>query len=395
MSVALGLNRWSIIAVALVAGFLMGLGVAVYLFLAWVPAEFILRDAPPRYLRYDPSGQVAQYRDVYLACVADRYAKVMQAGQPDVALLQAQQALGVSTGDATPLEALAMVRAAEQAARIENSRPEDQATPDSGWFTLADQDNLSVLAQQLDQVKDQSPVIAQSVLDARRNVAIFGAVLLLLWIGLLALALALIANVLKPSLVTAAAVARSTPTVAPQSADDVAASAQPTAAPTQPAYMPLTQSPAVRAVSPVPGETLINTFATVYEHGDERYDEGFQITSSNGELIGECGASVADRVGPASPGYVIALAIWVFDKNDFHSKNKILLTPYAFDDEVMRNKLATRGDLVRAELGTIEITTSMLRVEAEITDLQLGPIDHQPDGYYQRVALQFRVYKRP
>lgn len=394
MSDASGFNRWFIIAVALVAGFLMGLAFAVYLFLAWVPAEFILRDAPPRYLRYDPSGQVAQYRDVYVARVADRYAKVVQAGQPDVALTQAQQALGVATGDATPLEALAMVRAAEQAARIENSRPEDQAAPDSGWFTLADQDNLSALAQRLDQVKDQPVVIPQSVLDARRNVAIFGAILLLLWIGLLAATLALIANALKPPSVPAAAVVHSTPTIAPQPAD-MAVSAQPAAVPTQPAYAPLPQSPAVRAVSPVPGETLIHTFPTVYEHGDERYDEGFQIASSSGELIGECGASIADRVSLASPSRVTALAIWVFDKSDFHSKNKILLTPYAFEDEVMRNKLATRGDLVRAEPGTIEIATSMLRVEVEITDLQLGPIDHHPDGYYQRVALQFRVYKRP
>jgi len=405
MSDASGFNRWFIVTVAVVVGFLIGLAFAVYLVYAWVPANVILRDAPPRFLRFDPSGQRPDYRDVYVARVANRYAQGVQAGQPDPALTQAQQALGVTTGDTTPIEALQMARSAEQAARNENAR--EGGDPDQGWFTLADQNNLTLLAERLEQVKDQPATIAQSVLEARRNAALLGALLLLLWIGILTLLLLFVANVFRPA--------------APPAGAEAAASPQPTAvvnvnvggdgqvatgapavlqaaavAPTEPGVVPPLYSPSpVRVSSPVPGESLIGTFLTVYEHGNEQFDEGFQISAATGELIGECGASVADRVSLTSPSRVTALTVWVFDKNDFQSTNKVLLTPYAYRNKVMRTKLAERGDLVQARPGIFEVNTSTLRVEVEVRNLQMLPLDSDPDGYFQRLELEFRVYKRP
>lgn len=409
MSDASGFNRWFIVTVAVVVGFLIGVAFAAYLAYAWVPANLILRDAPPRFLRFDPAGDRPDYRDVYVARVATRYAQGVQAGQPDAALTQAQQALGVTTGDATPIEALAMARSAEQAARNENAR--EGANPDQGWFTLADQNSLTLLAERLEQVKDQQPVIPQSVIEARRNVALLGGLLLLLWIALLTGLLLLVANLLKPAPVRLAA-----PTVAPRVAGEAEARpaavvnvnvgdgqvaveapvAPAAAAPTEPGVIPALYSPSpVRVSSPLPGESLINTFHAVYEHGNENFDEGFQISATSGELIGECGASVADRVSLTSPSRVTALAIWTFDKNDFQSTTKVMLTPYAYRNNVMRSKLAARGELVQAAPGMFEIVTSTLRVEVEVRNLQLLPLDGDPDGYFQRADLEFRVYKRP
>ncbi len=405
MSDASGFNRWFIVTVALVIGFLIGVAFAAYLVYAWVPANIILRDAPPRFLRFDPAGDRPDYRDVYVARVAARYAQGVQVGQPESALTQAQQALGVTTGDATPIEALAMARSAEQAARNENAR--EGANPDQGWFTLADQNSLTLLAERLEQVKDQQPVIAQSVIEARRNAALLGGLLLLLWIALLTGLLLLVVNLLKPAPVSATA-----PAVAPRVASE--AGARPAAvvnvnvgdgqvameasaaAPTEPGTIPTLYSPSpVRVGSPLPGESLINTFHAVYEHGNENFDEGFQISATSGELIGECGASVADRVSLTSPSRVTALAIWTFDKNDFQSTTKVMLTPYAYRNNVMRSKLAARGELVQAAPGIFEIVTSTLRVEVEVRNLQLLPLDGDPDGYFQRAELEFRVYKKP
>ncbi|MFC1465186.1 MAG: hypothetical protein ACFLMY_10090 [Candidatus Brachytrichaceae bacterium NZ_4S206] len=409
MSDASGFNRWFIVTVAVVVGFLIGVAFAAYLAYAWVPANLILRDAPPRFLRFDPAGDRPDYRDVYVARVATRYAQGVQAGQPDAALTQAQQALGVTTGDATPIEALAMARSAEQAARNENAR--EGANPDQGWFTLADQNSLTLLAERLEQVKDQQPVIPQSVIEARRNVALLGGLLLLLWIALLTGLLLLVANLLKPAPVPVAA-----PAVAPRVAGEAEARpaavinvnvgdgqvaveapvAPAAAAPTEPGVIPALYSPSpVRVSSPLPGESLINTFHAIYEHGNENFDEGFQISATSGELIGECGASVADRVSLTSPSRVTALAIWTFDKNDFQSTTKVMLTPYAYRNNVMRSKLAARGELVQAAPGMFEIVTSTLRVEVEVRNLQLLPLDGDPDGYFQRADLEFRVYKRP
>ncbi|PJF48738.1 MAG: hypothetical protein D6709_10070 [Chloroflexi bacterium] len=402
---AWGFNRWFIVTVALVIGFLIGVACVAYLVYAWVPADVILRDAPPRFLRFDPAGDRPDYRDVYVARVAARYAQGVQIGQPEAALTQAQQALGVTTGDATPIEALAMVRSAEQVARNENAREGDN--PDQGWFTLADQNSLTLLAERLEQVKDQPPVIAQSVIEARRNAALLGGLLLLLWIAVLTGLLLLVVRLLKPAPVSATASvvapraageaeARPGTVINVNPADGQVAAATPAAAPTEPGTIPAVYAPApVRVGSPLPGESLINTFRAVYEHGNENFDEGFQISATSGELIGECGASVADRVSLTSPSRVIALAIWTFDKNDFQSTTKVMLTPYAYRNNVMRSKLAARGELVQAGPGIFEIATSTLRVEVEVRDLQLLPLDGDPDGYFQRVELEFRVYKKP
>ena len=167
-------------------------------------------------------------------------------------------------------------------------------------------------------------------------------------------------------------------------------------APTEPGVVPPLYSPSpVRVSSPVPGESLIGTFLTIYEHGNEQFDEGFQISAATGELIGECGASVADRVSLTTPSRVTALTVWVFDKNDFQSTNKVLLTPFAYRNNVMRSKLAARGDLVQARPGIFEVNTSTLRVEVEVRNLQMLPLDSDPDGDFQRRELEFRVYKKP
>jgi hypothetical protein len=156
-------------------------------------------------------------------------------------------------------------------------------------------------------------------------------------------------------------------------------------------------SPSSRITTPIiTGETPVATFApTVYRHGDDHYDEDFAINGAMGELIGECGASIADRIGLDSPSRVSALSLWVFDKNDFQSTTKVLMTDYVWNDTVTRSKLKARGDAVLAmDGGVVEILTSMLRVEVQVSDLTLNT-DKNPDhGYFQNVTLTFRVFKR-
>jgi hypothetical protein len=400
MGDASNFNRWFIVTVALVVGFLIGVAFAAYLVYAWVPANVILRDAPPKYLRFDSSGSIPEYRDLYVARAANRF---VAAGQSDVALQDAQAALGVTSGDATPIEALNMARGAEEAARQENAaEPND---PNTGRFTLLDQSNLQALADRLDQVKDQPPVIPQSVLDARRNAALYGLLLLLLWIALLGGLLLLIANWLglnsapayAPTSVQSIDIIQPTPAAAASYAPEPAMESAVAAAATQPGTSDIILQPPImtpRAASPIDGENLISTYATTYVHGDERYDDGFPINGVNGEMIGECGASVAEKIGLDSPAPVAALAVWVFDKSDFHSKTKMLLTPYAFRNELIRSKASERGELVQARPGGLfEVLTTQLRVEVAIRDLQFRPVAGDPEGCFGRLELEFRVFK--
>jgi hypothetical protein len=397
-------------------------GIALGLFLAYVvlPANLVLRDAPPSFLRADLTGEKVQYRDLYVARVAQRYSLGVQGGSADLAFQEAQESLGIASGDASPADALTMVSSAQQAAALENQR--DGPNPDAGRFTLADANNMKLLTDRLTQIQGQPVAVPAELQTAQRNALLFGLGLLFL-LGLFLVGfLWAIGHLFGARQKGAATATTATSTyTAPVAAADGASATyvRPATVDELPEVLidvkvppPATESgltvPAAgvatmagavafqqRVASPVPGETLIGTYSTTYAHGDDTYDEGFQISSSTGDLIGECGASIVDRYGLERPSRVVALAMWVFDKNDFQSTKSVLMTPFAFRDEMIREKLSSRGELVQARQSLFEVLTSSLRVEVEVRNLSMQPIGNDPDGYFEHVDLEFRVFKRP
>ena len=415
-------SRLPFFIAAFIAGVIFGLALGAYLAYVILPANLVLRDAPPLYLRADLTGANVEYRDLFVARVAQRYSLGVQGGTADPAFVEAQESLGIASGDASPADALGMVNSALQAATQENQR--DGANPDAGRFTLADQNNIKLLADRLTQIQGQPAVIPESVNAARNRAILFGGLGLLI-LGLLLFGGLIALNGLfggSPSAVsttktTTATTVHKAPAamvedgaaavyMPPASADELpdvlidVKAPPPTeagfnAAPASAAVMAGAVTLQPRAASPVAGESLVNTFSTSYAHGDESYDEGFQISSSSGDLIGECGASIVERYGLEKPPKVTALGIWVFDKNDFQSTKSMLMTPFAFRDDHIRQKLTSLGDPVQARLGLFEVMTSTLRVEVEVRNLLMLPIGNDPDGCFDRVDLEFRVFKRP
>ncbi len=396
-----GRRRFINLTLAIVIGFLIGLGAAAYLVFVWVPVDMILRDASPRYLRFDVNGDRPDYRDVYVAYVATRYARDMAIGQPDSALLRAQQALGIASGDVTPVEALAMVRSAEQAVKKDVDRGADGIS--SGWFSQLELEYIRQLADRLEMVKDQPVNIPETVVAARRNLIVAGTLLLLLWVSALT-ALALLAMRLNEEVISAQPAAggwASAPdSFSGEAVVDGAFAPMPAsaAAPTEVGYAPspTSHSPAGAPVATV-SERLVGTFQAVYDHGNEQFEESFDLSTSEG-FLGDCGATVAERLNVASPAPVVALLVWVFDREDLNSANKLLLSPLAFyGNKAMRDKLTSQYGqqaLVEVREGTFEIRTTALRTEIEVRNLQLAELENIPGGYFQHVELTFRVYYR-
>jgi hypothetical protein len=396
-------GRAPFVIIAIVFGILIGVALGLYAAYVVLPADLVMRDASPRYLRTGAADGSVQYRDLYIARVAQRYKSI--GGASDPAFQEALDSLGVTRGDATPAQALQMVRDAQQTAQVENQS--DGANPDAGRFQLSDFDNMKALGDRLETIKDQGTVVPQIVVDARRNALIFGllAVLLLslFLLGLLFLLSGLFgqAGTVRPIPATVVrtsgqpSVTYVPPARVGELRDDVvvapAAPVVATAAMTEPGT-PYAASVAGSA-SPVVGEVFINQFTTAYHHGHE-IDEDFQISAPTGELIGECGASIAHRYGMDVVSKVVALSVWVFDKNDFQSTSKVLVTPFALSLETIQRELASKGDLVQARPGLFEVVTSQLRVEVEVRNLTLKPIENDPDGYFDSVDLDFRVFRR-
>ncbi len=152
------------------------------------------------------------------------------------------------------------------------------------------------------------------------------------------------------------------------------------------AQPPMAGSPAARPLMTFPATTYTFTAPE-----SDNYEEDYQIAGTLGELLGECGASVAERVGEELPRRVPALGVWAFDKQVFSTTTKVLVTEGAAADPAWRARLAAKGEPVIArEGGVVEIATSALRVDAKISGLTLDPSGQ----YFEKVTLTFSVQKR-
>jgi hypothetical protein len=408
----MGSNRgWFIIA-AIFAGFVWGVLVGAWFVYAVVTPDWLLKSVSPQQLLY--SGREPQYRDFYAARAATRFVELGGAAKPE-ALSAAREVLGVASGDVTPIEAVDMVRAAHDIARAENGA---ESNPDLGRFTMQDQLNLAALGDRLDAVRGE--VVAEpgtGISDRNAFLRLWGLVFVLLVGALAGLILWLLSRGL--SLADGPAVVRRA---------DVRMSPQPRRAEIMPeddvegtleddlddpiyanarvgargapldvtSDSDLAEPRAVHTpVAPSHSEQLISTFNTQYEIGDDDYDEGFQINGANGELIGELGATASERVGLEMPYKFAVLLVWVFDKLDFQSTTKVLMTDYAYNDSAIKDKLKVRGDLILARNGTFEIVTQSMRVEIEVSGLDFAPVGNEPHGYFENADIQFRVYRRP
>jgi hypothetical protein len=128
-------------------------------------------------------------------------------------------------------------------------------------------------------------------------------------------------------------------------------------------------TPAVQ--SQEPEAALLASFKTTYQHGDETYDKSYIIESDTGEFLGECGITTAEVVSADDGRNVMAFEVWLFDKNDTQTVTKVLMSKGAYADDGIQAKLATRGDLVEAEVGqTIPLETASLIINAEVQELE-------------------------
>jgi hypothetical protein len=142
------------------------------------------------------------------------------------------------------------------------------------------------------------------------------------------------------------------------------------------------------------GETRspLTQFASTYAYGDDRYDMSSSIETVGGDFLGECGVGISETIGTGTPEKVTALEVWVFDKNDVRTVTKVLMSEYAFNDPVLRAKLAPKGDAVLAQSGeVVELKTQTLKINARIVDVVYGG-GTPANSYFQQVTLELATW---
>ena len=147
---------------------------------------------------------------------------------------------------------------------------------------------------------------------------------------------------------------------------------------------------------PAPAEDWAGTsqpplghFFTTYQLGEDAYDESFSIETPMNEFLGECGVGISETIGIGDPDKVTALEVWLFDKSDIRTVTKVLMSEYAFNDDQIRAKLASKGEAVLAQPGVpFTLETTGLKVRADVTELIYGQGDMPPNSYFSKLTIE-------
>ncbi len=142
-------------------------------------------------------------------------------------------------------------------------------------------------------------------------------------------------------------------------------------------------------------QPAISKFMTTYVLGDDLYDDSFSIDSPAGEFLGECGVGISDTIGVGEPKRVTALEVWLFDKNDYQTVTKVLMTPHAYNDPAICQRLESKGELIQVEPGQrITLEANTLIMEAHVADLVLGGGALPPESYFERITIELSVWQK-
>jgi len=142
-------------------------------------------------------------------------------------------------------------------------------------------------------------------------------------------------------------------------------------------------------------EPPLAQFMATYMKGDDLFDDSFSVDSPSGEFLGECGVGIADTIGVGEPKKVMAFEVWLFDKNDIQTVTKVLMSEHAFNDEAIRQRLATKGEPVLAEVGkSFVLETETLQMVARVVDMEYGDGALPENSYFERLTLELAVWRK-
>jgi hypothetical protein len=149
--------------------------------------------------------------------------------------------------------------------------------------------------------------------------------------------------------------------------------------------------PSYEEAQPLP----VAQFMTTYMVGDDLYDDSFSVDAPTGEFLGECGVGISETVGVGEPKRVTAFEIWLFDKNDIQTVTKVIMSEHAHEDDKLRMRLESKGELVLAEPGKqILLETATLQLEARIIDMEYGEGAAPDMSFFGRLTLELAVWPK-
>ncbi len=130
-------------------------------------------------------------------------------------------------------------------------------------------------------------------------------------------------------------------------------------------------------------------FVTTYALGDDQYDPSFTIESDGGDFVGECGVGMSETIGVGSPSKATAFEVWLFDKNDIRTVTAVVMSEYAFRDGTLRTELSAKGEPVEAKVGMeLTLETKTLQLHVRIAEVEYGAGPLPQSSYFSRLTVE-------
>ncbi len=155
-----------------------------------------------------------------------------------------------------------------------------------------------------------------------------------------------------------------------------------------------TQQWTQRVAGPAPRATTtpggLGHFVPQYTLGNDNYDTSYSLETPRGEFLGECGMGISETIGEGKPDKVTAFDLWLFDKADVRTVTQILMSEYAYNDQTLRTKLATKGEAVLAEKGkAVRLETQSLSITAQVVELVYATNpNYPPNSHFQKLIVE-------
>lgn len=165
--------------------------------------------------------------------------------------------------------------------------------------------------------------------------------------------------------------------------------------PTKPVVVP-DAPPSNDSGDSMEGFVPIASYRTSFSIGQDAFDDSFAIENANGDFLGECGVGISESIGSGSPRKITAFEVWLFDKSDIRTITKIGLSDHAYNNDVIRAKLQSKGDAVLAGDGeVIALETKDLIINAKISGLQYGDDPGLPqNSYFNHFTIELSAWAK-
>ena len=154
------------------------------------------------------------------------------------------------------------------------------------------------------------------------------------------------------------------------------------------------------------GPAPLAQWKTSYSLGMDNFDQSSGIEGENEQYLGDVGIGIAQMGvldSKETPRRVMAFEAWLFDKGRGTLKTttvtKVLMSDFAYQNEIVRKKLVSRGEgeafepVLATPGGTFTLETDFLVAQGHIVEMEYGE-GTPPLSFFKNLTINFDIHQK-